>query len=294
MGRSWYVHDFLSAKEALQSARNVYDGKPIGNNTRLMPALATVGDEQFKAIAVQLHHTYVVTYLENGWIILDTGGWNTVTTWQRIREFGPRNVSKDHVGSPIGYGPPKVQKCRVCHGSGEIRHVEENEYWFHEGGKTEWFPKRKEGRCPDNVIEDYGHIDAEGNVVEDWWRLEDQDSLRYEVIGTHLGPCPWNGHPRKLPEAKVWFEECHNCRGSGKRDHGSKPIYVPFEGGVVVDGTGEWVADSSFVWFSAWLDPKILKEQQEELRKAVAEAGHSLPKIANLLGKEHESVAYAS
>lgn len=44
-------------------------------------------------IAVRLHDTDVVTYLPNGSITLNTGGWFTVTTKARINEFSPFGVS---------------------------------------------------------------------------------------------------------------------------------------------------------------------------------------------------------
>lgn len=49
------------------------------------------------AIAVQFHDTDVVTYYRDGLVMLNTGGWHTVTTKARMNEFGPRwlNVASD-------------------------------------------------------------------------------------------------------------------------------------------------------------------------------------------------------
>lgn len=55
----------------------------IGNNTSLMRT-AHLGRD---AIAVVLHSTKVVTVDDLGNITLDTGGWDTVTTKDRINAF---------------------------------------------------------------------------------------------------------------------------------------------------------------------------------------------------------------
>lgn len=69
--------DYLSADTELQSARNEANGKPIANNTRLYRR----GDG---VIALTLHATDVVTFYRDGRIVLDSGGWRTVTTKDRI------------------------------------------------------------------------------------------------------------------------------------------------------------------------------------------------------------------
>lgn len=60
--------------------------RKIGNNTWLERVLET-------AIAVRLHQTDIVVYYSDGSILLDTGGWMTVTTKARINEFSPFGVS---------------------------------------------------------------------------------------------------------------------------------------------------------------------------------------------------------
>jgi hypothetical protein len=44
------------------------------------------------SIGILLHQTYVVTYHRDGRIILNSGGWRTVTTKARINEFSPASV----------------------------------------------------------------------------------------------------------------------------------------------------------------------------------------------------------
>ncbi len=47
-------------------------------------------------IAVKLHETDVVTFNPDGSAMLDSGGWRTITTKDRINGFGPVNVSQDN------------------------------------------------------------------------------------------------------------------------------------------------------------------------------------------------------
>lgn len=71
------IYDYTTAQHALETARN--GNRKVANNTRL---------EQFGAdIQVVLHGTPVVTYHPDGSVTLKSGGWETVTTKQRINAF---------------------------------------------------------------------------------------------------------------------------------------------------------------------------------------------------------------
>lgn len=51
-------------------------------------------------IAVRLHYTHVVRYRSNGEIILDSGGWQTVTTKARMNTWAPvRVMQRNYVWS---------------------------------------------------------------------------------------------------------------------------------------------------------------------------------------------------
>ena len=56
------------------------DERTVANNTRLIRRRGA----ETEAIALRLHSTDVVTFCLDGRIVLATGGWNTVTTRQRI------------------------------------------------------------------------------------------------------------------------------------------------------------------------------------------------------------------
>ena len=58
------------------------DSRKIANNTYLMRI-------DSNTIGIKLHDTFVVTYKKNGSIILNSGGWKTVTTKARINDFSP-------------------------------------------------------------------------------------------------------------------------------------------------------------------------------------------------------------
>jgi hypothetical protein len=75
---------YADAATLLATARNPADGKPLANNTRLVQR----GDDY----AVRLHNTDVVTIHPDGTYTLRTGGWETVTTKDRINRFSPARV----------------------------------------------------------------------------------------------------------------------------------------------------------------------------------------------------------
>lgn len=78
--------DYKSADEKLQG--RCQQSRKMGNNTYLH---RDGGD----SISLRLHSTDVVTWYRNGDIKLNTGGWNTVTTRDRINEYSPWRVTSE-------------------------------------------------------------------------------------------------------------------------------------------------------------------------------------------------------
>lgn len=75
---SWH-----GAYSLARSARDPYgNGKPVGNNTRL---IIQADDE----VGLLYHKTFIVTYHTNGGMTLNSGGWRTVTTKERISQALP-------------------------------------------------------------------------------------------------------------------------------------------------------------------------------------------------------------
>lgn len=88
-----------SYTEAL--AKLVKHGKPceskkLANNTYLIRGPLDPVHNDPLYVAVKLHDTNVVTYHVDGRIVLQSGGYKTVTTKQRINEFSPIDVWSDH------------------------------------------------------------------------------------------------------------------------------------------------------------------------------------------------------
>ena len=129
------VHDYASAQAWLAGGRDKRC-RPLENNTRLIQHYN--GD-----IEVRLHYTAVVTYHPNGLVTLSTGGWDTVTTWSRIRSYSPfgnfqtvRHKGRSYHVMPernVPLFPPNLKKCGKCHGklvfTARGWHHDENGTW---------------------------------------------------------------------------------------------------------------------------------------------------------------------
>jgi len=77
------------AQSIISTARNQNAGKPLQNNTRLHRR----GEGPGAKFAVRLHNTDVVTINTDGTYTLAAGGYHTVTTLARIREYAPVNYT---------------------------------------------------------------------------------------------------------------------------------------------------------------------------------------------------------
>lgn len=104
------VHDYDSAVAYLAGGRNK-QSRPIANNTRVVTTGSGVG--------IKFHSTVVVEYRPDNTIALNTGGWRTVTTRQRINKHVRINIQGWCIHHPSDERTPaKIQKCRTCHGKG--------------------------------------------------------------------------------------------------------------------------------------------------------------------------------
>jgi len=204
---------------------------------------ATAGN----AYAVRYHSTDIITIRDDGTYSLSTGGWNTVTTWRRINEYGPASVSSVD-GTPVVWSrndpktPPKIQRCRHCHGTGIL----------HTAAYTE-----------SRGILDYDTFE----VVEDhqWNTVRDGKTYPDIYVRAGLAPLVRDGeylasqpHMITVPglvkriKAGTWTRlpvpvfhpsepyACHwDDAGPGLRDYGSKGRPVIFHDGITVDMSGE-------------------------------------------------------
>jgi hypothetical protein len=87
--------NYSEAKEIFSRARNKTTGYKLGNNTRLVETQGGYG--------VKLHNTIVVDIQSDGTYILNTGGWFTKTTKDRINSYAPVNL---YTGKRIWYLSP--------------------------------------------------------------------------------------------------------------------------------------------------------------------------------------------
>lgn len=76
----------MNYQEAVATLKN-RQSKKVANNTYLV--------RDGESVAVRLHQTNVVTFTPEGTVILNTGGWQTVTTKDRINSFSPARVASD-------------------------------------------------------------------------------------------------------------------------------------------------------------------------------------------------------
>lgn len=176
---------FSDAEAMMRRARNGY--RRLGNNTYLHPGPGSDPDEY----RVRYHYTNVVTIHRDGTWTLNSGGWDTPTTKQQINDYGPARVYSQggtwavwHKEDPRT--PPKMQRCRQCHGAGRVREAGWRSYYEYDslGRYRRIFPpvihlprwakcwncdgtgRRDCGSKPMPVIFYDGiRVDAEGRVV---------------------------------------------------------------------------------------------------------------------------------
>lgn len=76
--------DYFKAKNLAQSGRKGTNTKRLENNTYAIDRTNEVG--------IRLHRTDVVRFFQDGSIVLNSGGWNTVTTKDRMNRYSPFRI----------------------------------------------------------------------------------------------------------------------------------------------------------------------------------------------------------
>jgi len=199
------------------------------------------------AFAVRYHSIDVITIRDDGTYELNTGGWDTVTTWRRINEYGPARVSSIG-GTPVVWSrndpktPPKIQKCRHCHGTAMLHttaYTTTHGYLDHDTFEV--------------VTDQAWNRERNGETFASLW--DESDALKLTRDGR-----PVTGQPRMIDivgqarriRAGTWTRlpvpiyhpsEAYPCpyddAGPGMRDYGSKGRPVIFHDGITVDMHGE-------------------------------------------------------
>ena len=80
--------DALDLFSARRKRGTLNRGVKLANNTYLVWSDREPGTDP-KWFAVRLHDTNIVTYHWDGRIVLDSGGWDTVTTKRRMNDYTP-------------------------------------------------------------------------------------------------------------------------------------------------------------------------------------------------------------
>lgn len=75
---------YTEAVKMVRGKRNA-ERRKVGNNTyaEILPN---------GSVGIKLHNTYVVKIHEDGTYTLNSGGWNTSTTKDRINQYSPKKV----------------------------------------------------------------------------------------------------------------------------------------------------------------------------------------------------------
>lgn len=115
--------EIYESRIAHQSGK--YEGVRLENNTRLVERDGGYDEPSY---AVKLHRTDVVTLHPDGSSEIKTGGWQTLTTKNRINKYSPHAsiVQSDfewYLGGGPGYGGALYHEARAyTPGSGSVRY----------------------------------------------------------------------------------------------------------------------------------------------------------------------------
>lgn len=185
---SWFEWDTY-LKQGKYKGATVERPMPRGGQTKRVVRMSD------GSIGLKLHHTYCVRFYQDGTVAYDTGGWNTVTTRRFINDHGPVRVFSEkydlRLNAKIGTTPPRVQKCRRCHGTGQV-------------------PDECYG--PSYCYASY----RRGDTCE-----------HGETVNHRLETCSHGQAARhRLDDIDCW-----RCSASGKYDYGSRTIWFPWHGG---------------------------------------------------------------
>lgn len=283
---SVYIRNYAMAAEYLMGGRMKDKYRPVSKNVYL----ARVDENE---IALVLHSTRIVTYYAQGTAAVYTGGWWSVTTKAKIKEFtrlnpwGSGQYGVWNIGYTGEYTPEKIQKCRhrggwnyygSCKGTGTLQRMKrcdgpEGRYYYGgnsrdqhanlcEGnqvcvGETRDWPKTADGvrdYSAERVMIPCEHGGTEAHLLSTCAHdVDPEDHRDFHFIH----PCEhgqWESH-----EVGIVEETCDRCQGTGTQDYGSKPIPVQWDDGPLLindDGTLLGLSPNAVVSVSVWVPPR--------------------------------------
>ncbi len=231
---SYFGGTYEGAQEYMAKGKNK-DYRAISRN-------AYLGRQGDGSISLTLHDTAIVTYHANGIYTLYHGGWRTVTTQAFINGNTPFRVgsscNKKYPGWTLGnsgeFTPARMQKCRTCHGEGGT--VTRRQC----GGASRYSWNGK-GVCRGATTHYAIPYSGDGGWSEHWNSRYTKPCEHGERF-TQSHPTGFCKHGRREghPYGEIEAHECYRCDGEGRRDYGSQPIPIIWDGGAVLmaaDGT---------------------------------------------------------
>lgn len=84
------IRNWLSAHDYFKKARDRYEGRPLGVETRLVISRKSSGDEA--TYAIRYHSTEIVRFYPDGNVGIQLNGWDSKTTKKRVREHSSASV----------------------------------------------------------------------------------------------------------------------------------------------------------------------------------------------------------
>ena len=99
------IRNWLSAHDHFKKARDRYEGRPLGVETRLVISRKSMGDEP--TYAIRYHSTEIVRFYPDGNVGIQLNGWDSKTTKARVREYSPGSIwtSRGETLLAWGYSP---------------------------------------------------------------------------------------------------------------------------------------------------------------------------------------------
>lgn len=225
-------------REYLKSARNGTD-RPI-NGSRTKRVLHGAN----KAVRLRYHYTDVVTLYSDGTEVITTGGWNTVTTKRFLSDYSKARVWSEkgqlyvRVRDPK-ITPPKVWKCRMCHGKGTQPSKCYGPWKSCSGPDRCYGPRYCTGYYRSGTCE---HGETSGHMMA---TCEHGETERHALGTCEHGKTDWHkvgtcAHGSETEHA-LPDVECWQCKGSGRYDYGSKEVHYHWGQGctpLVIDSDG--------------------------------------------------------
>jgi hypothetical protein len=197
------------------------------------------------AYAVRLYSTDVITIHRDGTFTLRTGGWNTVTTKDRMNSYGPARVHSEggtlavwHKADPVT--PVRMQKCRKCRGTGTLHtraytdtHGKLPHPVYEVKDEFTWNTVHDGLTYPDLYYRNLLPLMRDGQPLTDQpEHIRIAGQVKRHDTGSY-GKLPVPVHHPSEPY------QCWSCGGSGQRDYGSKSMPVIFYDGIRVSAEGK-------------------------------------------------------